>query len=103
MVAWGCMIRRLSTKFQELSFGGDRSRSQIPLGPSFGNENMPSIGRRRIILECQGKSGALTFGTLLGRIKALFSNTVSGKSEQGTVLDFGRTTGNRNPSCTGMT
>jgi len=98
MAAWGSMILRLSARFQELSFSGDGSRSRMPPGLSFGNKIMPTVGGRRTILECQDKSGAPTFGTLLGRIKALFSNTVSGKSEEGTSLDFWRTAGNRNPT-----
>lgn len=69
----------------------------MPPGSSFGNKSMPSTGRKRIILECQDKSGAHTFGTLLGRIKSLFNNIVFRKSEQGIVLDFGRIAGHRNP------
>lgn len=70
----------------------------MPLGLSFGNKSMSSNGRRRITLECQGKLGAPIFGTLPGIIKILFSNIVFGKFEWGTLLDFGRTTGNRNPT-----
>lgn len=78
------MILRPSVEFQEPKFGGDESRSRLLPELSFGNKNMPSIGKRRITLECQGKLGAPIFGTLLGKIKVLFSNIVFGKSEQGT-------------------
>lgn len=90
------MIRKLLAKYQELSSGGDGSRSLMPPGPNFGNKNMPRIGRRRIISECQDRLGAHTFGNFLGRIKTLFNNIVFGKSEQGTMLDFGGTAGNKN-------
>lgn len=51
MVAWGFMTLKPSTEFQEPKFGGGVSRSRNFLGLSFGKKNMPSIVRRRIILE----------------------------------------------------
>lgn len=103
MVAWGYMTWKLLVKPRELSFGCNGSRSRMPPGPRSGNKSTPSTGRKRILLECQDKSEDHTFGTLLGRIKALFSSIVFGKSEQGTELDFGKIAGNKNPSSTGLT
>ena len=98
MVAWEFMILKPSAKFRELNSGGGGSRNRQLPGLSFGNKSMPRMGRRRIISKCQDRLGAHTFRNMLGRIKELFSNTVSGKSEQGIVLNFGRIARNRNPS-----
>ena len=100
MVVWGFMILRPSAKSQEPIFGGDGLRNRIPPGLSFGNKNMPSTGKKMIILECQGKSRAPIFGTLLGIIKTLFNTIFFGKFGQGIFLNFGRITSNRNPNCT---
>jgi len=67
MVAWGCMTLKPSVKLREKNFGGDGLRSRKLPGLSFGNKNMLSISRRRITLECQGKSMAPIFGTLPGK------------------------------------
>ena len=48
------------------------------------------------------KSGAPIFGTLSGIVKALFNTIVFGKLGQGILLDFGRITGNKNPTYIGM-
>jgi len=84
MVAWGFMILKPSVEFRELNSSGDGSRNRQLPGLSFGNKNMPRIGRRRITLECQGILRAPTFGTLPGKIKVLFSNIVSGRFKLGT-------------------
>ena len=84
MVPWGFMILEPLAEFWELnSSGGGSSNQKLP-GLSFGNKNMPRIGRRRITLECQGILRAPTFGTLPGKIKILFSKIVSGRFELGT-------------------
>jgi len=57
------------------------------------------IGKKGIILECQGLSKAPTFGIKPGRIEQLFINIVSRKLEMETLLGFGRIIGNKNLNC----
>ena len=89
-------------ELREPNFGGDGLRNRMPTRLSFGNKNMPNTGRRRITLECQGKSRVPIFGTFPGKIKTLFITIVFGKFEQRILLDFGRIIGNRNPTSIGM-
>jgi len=98
MVVWSFVILTPSAKSEELSFGGDGLRKQMPPRLTFGNKNMPRTSRKRIILECQGKSRALIFGTLLWIIETLYNTIIFSKFGQGILLDFGRITSNRNPT-----
>lgn len=61
----------------------------MPHGPSFGNKSTLNTSKKRITSECQDKIGGHIVGTFLGRTKASFNNTASGKSEQGTGLISG--------------
>jgi len=84
MVDWGFMILKPLTEFREPNSGGGGSRNQQLLGLSFGNKNVPRIGKRKITIECQGILMVPTFGNFPWKIKALFNNISSRRFKLGT-------------------